>query len=140
MFFSLPLRIVKSQQFRRFAAFGIACYVVDAGTLWALHREGVPLALATTSGFVIGLAVNYALNRNFTFGSSGHVGKQMVKYAMLVTFNYVITLALVLGLSHVGVPDLAAKTVASLACAMSNFFLYRHWIFGQEGVIPRRAV
>jgi putative flippase GtrA len=132
-------RVINSQQFHRFAVIGVLCYVVDTGTLWTLHHEGVPLALATTSGFIIGLGANYGLNRNFTFDSTGHVGKQMVKYGLLVTFNFTLTLVLVLSLSHVGVPTLVAKTIASLTCALSNFFLYRHWVFGQDGVLPRRA-
>lgn len=133
----LVRRLWQNQQLRRFVIVGVVCYVVDAGSLWLLHHAGVPLSLATTSGFVVGLGVNYGLNRVFTFESSGQTGKQLVKYALLVGINYVITLVLVLGLTRLGVPTLVAKTLSTGTCALSNFFLYRHWVFGQEGVLPR---
>jgi putative flippase GtrA len=114
----------------RYALAGGVVYAVDITSLWVLHsKANLPLALATTLAFGCAFVANLTINRSFTFASSGHVGKQAVRLLVLVGLNYVSTLAIVVGLSHVWGNYLASKTIATAANAVFNFFAYRNWVF-----------
>lgn len=116
--------------FGRFLLVGLLSYVADAGTLALLHTgAGVPLLIATSVAFVIGLAVNYGLNRALTFGSDAVVRYEVARYLLLVLANYVLTLALVGGLTAAGLPYLASKTISTAVLAVANFLAYRSWVF-----------
>ncbi|WP_377325131.1 GtrA family protein [Pimelobacter simplex] len=121
--------------FARFLVTGGISYLVDVGTLVALH-SGLdwPLGLATTGAFAVAFVVTFTLNRIWVFqaGQEAAAG-QVVRYLVLVGVNYVATLVIVLGLAHVGVPVVVAKTVAVVAIALSNFFLYRAFVFRTTG-------
>jgi len=116
--------------FGRFLLVGLLSYLTDASTLALLHTgAGVPLLVATSGAFVIGLAVNYALNRVLTFGSVAVLRYEVARYLLLVLANYVITLALVGGLTAAGLPYLGSKTVSTAVLAVVNFVAYRSWVF-----------
>ncbi len=116
--------------FGRFLLVGVVSYLTDAGTLALLHSGGgVPLLVATSIAFAVGLAVNYGLNRVLTFGSAAPVGSEVTRYLLLVLANYVVTLALVGGLTAVGLPYLGSKTVATVVLSVANFVAYRSWVF-----------
>lgn len=116
--------------FARFLVVGVLSYVVDAGTLAALHSGfGVPLLVATSIAFATGLLVNYGLNRALTFGSDSAVRYEVSRYLVLVLLNYVATLGLVGGLTAAGLPYLASKTVSTAVLAVANFIAYRSWVF-----------
>lgn len=121
--------------FARFLVTGGISYLVDVGTLVALH-SGLDwsLGLATTGAFAVAFVVTFTLNRIWVFqaGEEAAAG-QVVRYLVLVGVNYLATLAIVLGLAQVGVPVVVAKTVAVVAIALSNFFLYRAFVFRTTG-------
>lgn len=103
---------------------------MDLGVLALLHSVfGVPLAVATTAGFATGLATNFGLNRVFAFRSRSLVGPAVAKYLVLVGVNYLTTLAMVVGLTAIGMPYAAAKTLATIVNAVMNYAAYRWWIF-----------
>lgn len=115
----------------RFLAVGGLSYVVDAGTLAALHGGlGVPLLAATSVAFATGLAVNFGLNRTVVFAArSGGLPGQFTRYLVLVGVNYLLTLLIVGGLAALGVNYLLAKTIAVALNAMLNYTAYRFWVF-----------
>jgi putative flippase GtrA len=119
-----------SATFLRYVAAGLLSYAVDAGTLWTLYRvAGVPLWLATTSGFWLSFAVNFTANKYFTFGARSGSGGQLARYGVLVGLNYLATLGIVTGLVSLGMPALAAKTVSVALLTIVNYFSYRFWVF-----------
>lgn len=125
--------------FARFLLVGALSYLADAGTLAGLHGgAGVALLIATSVAFVVGLAVNYGLNRVLTFGSAAPVRYEVARYLLLVLANYLITLAFVGGLTAAGLPYLAAKTVSTAVLAVANFLAYRSWVFRPATARPRR--
>jgi putative flippase GtrA len=134
------LRRLLANGFVRFLCVGGVSFVVDAGTLWLLRGKGhVNLTLATAIAYVLGMVVNFVLNRIVTFASDGHVGKQGAKYLVLVGLNFVWTIGVVDGLSHVWHYYLASKTLATFSYSVVTYFAYRHWVFGQDGLVPRRG-
>jgi putative flippase GtrA len=116
----------------RFGAVGALVYAIDMAALWALHSgAGLPLAVATTLAFCCAFAANLTLNRVFTFRVAGPVARQGARLLILSGVNYVSTLVIVLGLSHVWSAYLVSKTIATALNAVLNFVVYRRWVFEQ---------
>jgi putative flippase GtrA len=115
----------------RFLAAGGVSAVIDVGLLWLLHGPfGVPLVVATSVAFWTSLGVNFALNRQWVFTGSGPgLHRQVFRYLVAVGINYLTTLALVTGLTAVGIGYLLAKLAAMTVTACWNYLLYRFWIF-----------
>jgi putative flippase GtrA len=121
-----PLRVL----FPRYVAVGMLSVAVDVGSLTILRSGlGVPLLLATTVAFVVALCVNYTLNHVWAFDVDGFVGRRMARYAVLVAINYTVTIAMVTGLTALGVFYLLAKAVSVAVTAAVNFTGYRLWVF-----------
>jgi putative flippase GtrA len=133
----LPFRI--DATVLRFGAVGALVSAIDIAALWVLHAEaGLPLAAATTLAFCCAFVVNLTLNRIFTFRVSGPMGRQGARLLVLCGLNYVTTLAIVVGLSHIWGAYLASKTIATVFNAAFNFFAYRRWVFAHvaDALVP----
>lgn len=117
--------------FARFLTAGGASYVVDVGTLVALH-SGLDWSVgaATSGAYLVAFFFTFTINRLWVFraGGSGTTG-QVGRYLVLVGINYFLTLGIVLGLTGLGVDVVIAKTVAAAVIAVSNFAVYRFWVF-----------
>lgn len=114
----------------RFLLIGGLSYVVDLGVLLVVRdRLDAPLAAATTAGYATGFVVNFGLNRVWAFRSSSPAGPQVGRYVLLVLANYLLTLAIVLGLTRLGAAVAVAKTVSTVVLAAVNFAAYRWWVF-----------
>jgi putative flippase GtrA len=110
----------------RFGLTGCAGFVVDFGLLWLLKGGlGAPLALATTTAYVVGGVVHYSLTRFWVFPQEDSTGEggRIIRYLALAAVNIVVTLVLVLGLSHAGLDYRVAKVIAVVALFFSNYFL-----------------
>jgi putative flippase GtrA len=114
----------------RYIGVGVLSLVIDAGSLWLLynvfHR---PLWLATTTGFWLSFAVNFLVNKYFTFGARTNGTAQLLRYGVLVVLNYGANLGIVTGLAGLGVPAVAAKVFAVALLTGLNFIAYRRWVF-----------
>jgi putative flippase GtrA len=114
----------------RFGVTGVASVVVDVGTLSLLHSGvGVRLLWSTLLAFGAGLIVNYSLNRNWTFQAQADHRRTMSRYAVMVSINFGATLAIVLGLTHLGLYYLLSKLIAVAIIAVVNFTTSRYWVF-----------
>jgi putative flippase GtrA len=119
----------RSSAFLRYLLVGGASLALDVGLLLLMRQGlGAPIWLATTVAFSA-VFFNFAMNARWVFRSDGHVGAMATKYALLVVLNYLVTLAMVVGLTHLGLFYLVAKGLAVVLCVVLNFFLYRHWVF-----------
>ena len=117
--------------FVRFLVTGGLSYLVDVGTLVALNSgAGWSVGAATTGAYLVAFFFTFTLNRVWVFRASGDSATgQATRYLILVGVNYVVTLAVVLGLTELGVPVVVAKTTATVVIALSNFVVYRGWVF-----------
>jgi putative flippase GtrA len=114
----------------RFGITGALSVGADVGTLTLLHSGfDVRLLWSTVAAFAAGLVVNYSLNRNWTFQSEAEHRHTMARYAVMVGFNFGSTLAIVLGLTHLGLFYLLSKAVAVAINAVINFTASRYWVF-----------
>lgn len=114
----------------RFGVTGVLSVAVDVGTLTGLHSGlGVPLFWATLAAYAGGLAVNYSLNRNWTFQTEAEHRRTLIRYFTLVAFNFTSTELIVLGLPHHGWHYLVGKAIAVGLNAIINFTVGRTWVF-----------
>jgi putative flippase GtrA len=114
----------------RFVLVGGASVLVDAGLLYVLHgRLGMWLPPATAIAFLAGFLANFALNRQWSFGATGALRGQLVRYLALVAGNLLLTVALVPGLTGLGVPYLVAKVLTTAALSAVNYVISKRWIF-----------
>ena len=124
------LGALASSSLVRYLAVGLLTFGVDFGLL-VINREtfGAPVWLAVSIGFWGSLAVNFFLNRTFTFGGAAPAGRAMFRYACLLGFNYVATVAMVAGAESVGLNYAVAKVAATAAMTLWNYLVYRVWVF-----------
>jgi putative flippase GtrA len=114
----------------RYAAVGVLSVAIDVGSLTLLHSVlGVDLIGSTTIAFALALSVNYTLNHVWAFDADGLLGRRVLRYAVLVAINFSLTIAIVSGLSALGVFYLLAKAVSVSITAVVNFTGYRLWVF-----------
>jgi putative flippase GtrA len=122
-------RLLRSSGFR-FLIVGGTSVVVDGGLLWVLHgRLGLRLEPATALAFLAGFVVNFALNRQWAFASTGGLRRQFAAYAVLVAANLLVTVVLVRVLTMVGLMYLVAKVLATAVLSTVNYAVSRKWIF-----------
>jgi putative flippase GtrA len=121
--------------FLRFLVTGGLSYVVDLGTLIGLNSgAGWSVGAATTGAYVVAFVFTFTLNRLWVFrASEGSPSGQVTRYLVLVGVNYLVTLGIVLGLTALAVPVVVAKTAAVVVIALSNFVVYRGWVFRTPG-------
>jgi putative flippase GtrA len=108
---------------------------VDAGTLFILHGVlGIWLPLSTAMSFLASFAINFGLNRVWSFGAPAGMITQAGRYFALVLANLSATVLLVSGLVHAGMPYLVAKVLTAAALAAVNYAVSKRWIFVQAPV------
>src|SRR4051794_16384731 len=71
-------------------------------TLGALRHRRPALWLATTSGFWLSFAVNFAANKYVTFAARTNGRRQLVRYSVLVRLNFLVNLVIVTALVDLG--------------------------------------
>jgi len=126
------LNRLKSHPAPRFAVVGGLIFGIDITALKVGHDLlDLTLPLATAAAFGLAFLVNFALSRQWVFASSddSRIHRQIVRFVLLAAANFVSTLLIVLGLAHLGVYYLIAKTIAVAVNACANFILYRRWVF-----------
>jgi len=90
---------------------------------------GLDIRIATAVSFLVGLVFVYTAQRVFTFESSAVPGSSMVRYLALVALNTVVVTLLVWWMTNSGIPILMSKFLTSGLTTVSNYFLYKHWVY-----------
>lgn len=111
-----------------FIMVGATSALVDTAVMQLLLLQGVAVWLSVAIGFATGLVVNYLSHARFTFGGpvSLHTG---MKFAVVVGFNYLMTLGFVhVAQSLIGSP-LAGKIASLPFVAAAGFLASRAWVF-----------
>jgi putative flippase GtrA len=126
--------------FIRFAAVGLFGLGIDVSLVWIFLRYlTASRALAVTGAFAATYALNFALNRTFSFRSRGEVGIQVVRFLPQVLLDYALTLGAVEALTGLGLGVLVARVLAGATNAAVNYSAYRWWTFRSGGVSTSAA-
>jgi putative flippase GtrA len=123
----------------RYLTAGALSFCFDVGVLWMLHEPlTLPLAIATPVAFLASFVVTFTLQRLLAFRANNSIPGSVVKYAVLVAVNTVLTTAIVWGVAEIGAPWIVGKVAAVVVTTIGNYFVYRHWIFiGSKESTPR---
>ena len=141
-----PLRdsLLIYRQFLRFAASSAACSIVDLALFFALT---LMLALPTASSVAISTviarlssgALNFTLNRNFSFSAQGGgIPRQAIRYATLFIAQMFASMILVMLLGSLGLPLVVAKIIADGGLFFASYFIQRNWVFKNEANAVRQ--
>ncbi len=100
---------------------------------WEALRGGSPLGakyLANALGFVVSVLTNYALNRRWTFRSSGAVRRELPRFFTVSLLAYGANLIVFsICLKRLHLPPNASQ-LAAIACVMPvNFAANKLWSF-----------
>jgi len=101
--------------------------IVVFQALFALSGHNV--LLANPVAVVVATALNFALNRSWTFASRGHVGRSLLLYVLLFLFNMTFSTTVIAALVGIGLMSVAAKILTMVCITLWNFVLYRKVIF-----------
>lgn len=134
-------RIVTDRSVLKFLVVGVASFAIDYGLLLILHDVfGVQLNVATTVAYLTGLAVNFSLNKVWTFSApkgARQSAKQAIQYGVLVVFNLLATNVIVSVAASSAVGPEISKPVATAAIMVLNYVVYQRIIFrGRPPVEP----
>ena len=104
---------------------------VDVGTLVVLHSLlHLPLTVSTATAFLLSVVVNFVANRYVMSGGGGEdLTRHAFRYLTLLSANLVLTVLVVSGGAHLGIPYVVAKLAIVAASTAWNFVLYRRWVF-----------
>lgn len=114
----------------RYLLVGTVSFFLDAGCIWLTYRMfDLPIATATTLGFLAGLGFNFTASRMFTFDVRSDGQGQVVRYAVLLGINYLLTLIIVSASETWGPGYLVGKLCSVGVITCSNYLALHRWVF-----------
>ena len=123
----------------RYLLVGAVSFVLDAGGIWFAYRIlHLPIAEATTLGFIAGLLFNFTASKMFTFGVRSDTQGQTVRYAVLLGINYLLTLIMVSASEAWGPGYVVGKICSVGLITTLNYLAFGHWVFAAANV--RRTI
>ncbi len=91
---------------------------------------GINPVIGSTAGFLVGMIVNYSLNRRFTFASQRSHGQAFWRFGTVafigIVINTTIMTLLTLDLTF---HYLVAQVIATILTLLWNFLGSRYWVF-----------
>lgn len=118
---------------RRFLVYvgvGAVGFAVDFGLLVLLREVfGAPVWLATTVAFWGSLGVVFLSNKYLTFGAQGAGHRQLVRYFILLGFNYLATLGVIWLAERTGLGYQLGKVISVAMTTLWNYVAYQLWVF-----------
>ena len=128
--------IITDRSVQRFLIVGLISFGVDYGLLLILlYRFQVALGVATTEAYVVGLMVNFVLNKFWTFSApkgARQSTRQAFQYGLLVVLNLFLTNVIIEGCHALNVGPELSKPVATGLIMVLNYVVYNRIIFRVE--------
>lgn len=113
--------------FFRYGIIGILSVCVDFLFLFIFFDIfNFPQSLAVSIGFIISAIFNFLMHKNYTFKTnSNNIINEIVKYILLITVSYFITLFLIIYLVDIGL-----NLYFSKLCTICIVYIYGY-VFGK---------
>jgi putative flippase GtrA len=125
-----PDRGAELRRLARYAIVGAGVAGVFAGLYTGLRAIPLPAWGASLAAFLVAVAVQYVAHTVFTFRSPLRAPGQVGRFAATVTVGGLIAMGTT-GLAgpRLGLPDLASLAVAMVLIPLSNFAIFRLWVY-----------
>lgn len=138
-------RIVKTTftpKFIRYAIVGVISLGADYFTfLSLLYIAKLPLGLAVIMGMIIGLIVNFTLNKFWAFKSSKSTNQynillQIILYLVLFGANTIFSYWLIRLLNSHNILPIYGKIASTVIIIIWNYYIYKVAIFKETLKVP----
>ena len=128
------MRVIPSVRFGRFLIVGVSATLLQYAILIALVRASAlhPI-LASTIGFIASAALNYTLNRGYTFRSRVAYFPGLLRFAMIAGLGLLVNAAVMATGAAAGLHYLAAQIAATAVVLMWSFHANQRWTFAGAG-------
>jgi putative flippase GtrA len=108
----------------RFVVVGVMNTAITLGLIYGITAAGLSYLIANAVGYLAGFVNSFVMNRQWTFRSSGHPGKQAVLFSLVFALSYGIQfVALLVQTEWLGVPVWLAQAVSMVLYTAVNFLL-----------------
>jgi putative flippase GtrA len=108
----------------RFVIVGVMNTAITLGLIYGITAAGLSYLIANAVGYLAGFVNSFVMNRQWTFRSSGHPGKQAVLFSLVFALSYGIQfVALLVQTEWLGVPVWLAQAVSMVLYTAVNFLL-----------------
>lgn len=117
------------KQVARYIIVGVASNAVAYLLYFALTRLGVGYKTAMSCIYVIGAAINFYLNRKWTFSASQSVRAGLVRYLLALALGYILNLVwLFIFVDLAGWPHELVQAGAIVVIAVYFFLINKHYV------------
>jgi putative flippase GtrA len=124
------LRHLLPRELVGFAIIGAFTFSLDLTLLAVLRdRTALPLPAAVSIAYLFAFGLNFVLNRTVNFHSHAPLGGQVLRYAVVLVGDYLLTVGVSTGLADLGVNFLLARVIASSFVAVFTYSACRWWVF-----------
>ena len=119
--------------------FGGLTFCLSIGLYWLFaHPLGLTPLVANALSWIICVAFAYVTNRTWVFKEKAHDSRGIVREATSFVLGRVATLVLEeavlwLGISVLGINDIAVKVVAQVLVIVGNYFISKRFVFRKDG-------
>ncbi|MGI5240951.1 GtrA family protein [Dactylosporangium sp. CA-139066] len=138
----LPPRVRRfvPRELAGFAMLGGFTFAIDLAVLAMLrHWTHLPIAVAVAIAYIGAFTLNFMLNRTVNFRSHAPVGKQFLRYAVVMVGDFLITVVVTTALTMLGLDFRIARVLASVFVAVFTYTASRWWVF-RDRPVPAPAV
>ncbi|MFH1286650.1 MAG: GtrA family protein [Candidatus Magasanikbacteria bacterium] len=119
------------RQFAKYSIVGVSGFVIDLGLL-ILVKETFLLnpTLAVVLTQIVVLVYNFVLNKFWTFRNKDIPHKQLIRYAVLASFNYLLGVLVMYIFNEIFDFDYRLVRLGTvMAMVLWNFLLYKYWVY-----------
>ncbi|MDD5528123.1 MAG: GtrA family protein [Patescibacteria group bacterium] len=124
-------------QFVKYFIVGISAVVIDMSSLIFLKEAlGIAPVFAVIANQAVVLIFVFLANKYWSFKGTALSRGQIIRFAIVVTFDYFFAVAAMYVFNHRLNFDYRLVRLGSIALAVSwNFFLYKYWVYAVEAEI-----
>ena len=119
------------KRFTRYTLVGIANTVLYVSLLWFFIRwDQFPLTLSVGMAFGLALSFHYLANKYFTFESRSRSLAELVRYFLMASVNYLISLLIVwLCMDKIATSALVASVTSAMVVMIIGYAVSFLWVF-----------
>ena len=111
---------------------GCSSALVDIGALYLFSKIFLlDNILSISISFFLGLIFNYLCHTYITFGAKA-TKKNIMRYLLVVLFNYIVSLLSVNLLILIGIDIVIARTITLPIIAVITYYLSSVWIYKER--------
>ena len=133
---SLQHKLTSSRPLRFVLVGGLATVIHFAILVALVEGAGVGPTAATTAGYLTSAAVNYAVNRSFTFRSAAAHLNAAPKFAAMCLAGVTLNAALLWTLIQFGLHYIPSQILTTAVVVAFNYSVASRWVFPGTHRVP----